>query len=501
MISSTGVWSELNIITSECMDEVQYGSHVYKVQYLDSFDDSIPLLYTHVIPIPNLTAIEKLQIQRTTSSKGTNDPILKCITGLGDLCFYHAYKKEWYPIYLTKQGEYDVEEEEEMESNSDSNYEYIGSIVNIEYLPEMQRFRLHIRVTMSNIDNLSNLVNIANGERGDKMQYISNNYTDYLYTNINNIKNQPNSGNIIGTSGSGGDLLVVEVGQTVLPYTYNSIIDNVGIDLIDFDIGTMHGYTIHTLTVDSISTIYSSSIKSSGVVKESGSMVAEEYVHIYNKQLFNIYSKPSTTTTTTAAKSKSTAVSNTHGKYISTTHIHDIDGLDGVADISIGDYVWIWINDGRRYRDIFTKCIDIIQVTHEYSAFLSIINKKYIFSYSVTDRRDIMERSILDMELNRFVIDIDVTPRSKGILDTSRLESYFTSMRDNYSTTPVSLLSMHNFNNIGTQEKRYGSHLSSCYFYHGGVPIPQQLIYAAELVCVLVGAKPISMVSTIKFFT
>jgi hypothetical protein len=39
--------------------------------------------------------------------------------------------------------------------------------------------------------------------------------------------------------------------------------------------------------------------------------------------------------------------------------------------------------------------------------------------------------------------------------------------------------------------------VSSCYMYHAGVSIPASLIYATEVMCVLIGAKPVNLVSLI----
>ena len=40
--------------------------------------------------------------------------------------------------------------------------------------------------------------------------------------------------------------------------------------------------------------------------------------------------------------------------------------------------------------------------------------------------------------------------------------------------------------------------ISSCFFYHGGMTIPDALVYAAEIVCLLIGAKPLTLVC--KYF-
>jgi hypothetical protein len=45
------------------------------------------------------------------------------------------------------------------------------------------------------------------------------------------------------------------------------------------------------------------------------------------------------------------------------------------------------------------------------------------------------------------------------------------------------------------KETALGPDLSACYLYHAGVSLPAPLVYAAEIICVLIGAKPVTMVS------
>ena len=47
---------------------------------------------------------------------------------------------------------------------------------------------------------------------------------------------------------------------------------------------------------------------------------------------------------------------------------------------------------------------------------------------------------------------------------------------------------------LGSHEHKFSDQVSSCYLYHAAIPFPQQLIYAAEVLCLLVGAKPVVMV-------
>jgi hypothetical protein len=40
--------------------------------------------------------------------------------------------------------------------------------------------------------------------------------------------------------------------------------------------------------------------------------------------------------------------------------------------------------------------------------------------------------------------------------------------------------------------------MSSCYMYHAAVSMPQALIYAAEILCVLIGSKPVTLVNDLS---
>lgn len=58
------------------------------------------------------------------------------------------------------------------------------------------------------------------------------------------------------------------------------------------------------------------------------------------------------------------------------------------------------------------------------------------------------------------------------------------------SARPATFLVEH----LRWKEHRVGARLSSCFLYHAAVTLPAPLVYAAELLCVLLGSKPVAMV-------
>lgn len=476
MMATTGGWSEVKSVTSECVDKVQFGSHIYKVQYIDKFEEQGPMHSTHLIP--SLKTMERLQVQMANS--GSKDPVLNCISGKSDFCIYDTMTAVWKPVFLSKQV--DECDDECLQGSSDSTviqkdalpreypmgapvhvshkqlgYVAIGYIVNMEYVPEMVRFRLFIRISAANQISKKSEKSLNSHDIG--MKFLANNFSKYLYTPINEISISDRD-----------DMIVVEVGLLVREYNYTSIGSNIGKDLIQYDVGTLFGYQVYALHRERELNLHMKDVESS-----------IELYPLYQKQLYALNDFSATNM----------------NKY-------KMLNLNLVEPIKIGDYVWIWVDDNRKYGDILAKCIDIISDTIEYSSVLSIENRKYIFSYTVSDRRAIMERSMIDLELNRLVLDMHIVPRKSNQKEISQFKAYYTSSFSSIQT-PVSILYMENFNHIeslvgfmkkyiAVEEKRYGSDVPSCFFYHTGVSLPQQLVYGAELLCVLVGAKPISMV-------
>ena len=126
-----------------------------------------------------------------------------------------------------------------------------------------------------------------------------------------------------------------------------------------------------------------------------------------------------------------------------------------------------------------------------------------------------MERSVLSIDLDTLVVKVVTitTIRKRVKLDNwGRMlgeqsvpsASHQISGQLNYRA--VNITSLFNYYDthsalghlkgyLAAYEYKYSQHISSCYFYHAAIPFPQQLIYAAEILCLLVGAKPVVLVS------
>jgi hypothetical protein len=171
-----------------------------------------------------------------------------------------------------------------------------------------------------------------------------------------------------------------------------------------------------------------------------------------------------------------------------------------IGNIKVGQYAWLWYQSslflGRGCHgtvcdnNLILKCITAMNSSwsgvQDKSPYHSDI---LIFQYFEADRRDTMARSALSIStsyiiatwnrtLNQYEIKIEDIPL---VVHTVFVIG-----------EPIKWIADH----LTTHERVLTPSLSSCFFYHSGVTLPQQFIYAAEVICVLMGAKPVAMVST-----
>lgn len=161
------------------------------------------------------------------------------------------------------------------------------------------------------------------------------------------------------------------------------------------------------------------------------------------------------------------------------------DQLDAkLEQMEVGDYAWIWFqmseDPHRETTNLVLRCI------HRE-------NDQIVFEYFQSDRRDAMARSILSHSISYLV--------AKRIV--SNTDSSLISYRLSIDGQPLRLLTLFQIGSNPVQwiadyllvhENVLAPGLSSCFMYHAGTTIPQQFIYAAEIICFLLGAKPITMV-------
>lgn len=164
-----------------------------------------------------------------------------------------------------------------------------------------------------------------------------------------------------------------------------------------------------------------------------------------------------------------------------------------VLSLTVGSYVWLWFRaeaasmDESRYLaftggELLLKCVGVSGTAG---------SERYMFEYHLSHRRKAMDRSVLSMHTS--LVSAVWSQEANALqwaLDDSPLmvDALFPLGPD-----PVTWLREY----LVAHEGFLAPGLSSCFMYHGGLSLPPQLIYAAEMVCVLMGAKPMTMVSSL----
>jgi hypothetical protein len=181
-------------------------------------------------------------------------------------------------------------------------------------------------------------------------------------------------------------------------------------------------------------------------------------------------------------------------------------------EVAVGDYLWLWMSappslvGERKREELLVKCI---------SAYRSV----YLFEIYPAHRLEQMTQSLLSknsrfLMVNRenlFFLTNSDEPAASGLgglkvkarFISSEIDSIQQSL-DGSAGQLVEISAMIHIpkkrilyfilNYLLYKEKKLNS-LTSCFFYHAAVSIPQSLVYAAEMLCVAIGSKPVTMVS------
>ena len=116
-------------------------------------------------------------------------------------------------------------------------------------------------------------------------------------------------------------------------------------------------------------------------------------------------------------------------------------------------------------------------------------DSKILFKYHLSDRREVLNQDLLSKESTYFTYTLASGKDGPVMTDASGF---------NIDITFYEFIGSDVVGFIREYLKKKDNileHLSSCYFYHAAVTLPKALIYAAEIVCVLTGAKPVTLVS------
>lgn len=178
-----------------------------------------------------------------------------------------------------------------------------------------------------------------------------------------------------------------------------------------------------------------------------------------------------------------------------------------------GQYVWIWYSTipnppkgagvsvsaegGLSFTAPALANYDNDWQTDEVSELLLLCksrnNGTIVFQYFMTDRRDVMKQSHLERDTDFLVMKLATTISSGAYLPPV---VSFRGRNVQLKSLVVLGSDIVNYLRRFLLKKEGATHgLSSCYLYHAAVSMPQALIYAAEILCVLLGSKPVAMVS------
>ena len=183
-----------------------------------------------------------------------------------------------------------------------------------------------------------------------------------------------------------------------------------------------------------------------------------------------------------------------------------------------GSYLWAWLKVGMNdVEPYILRCEGTSdQLWGEDDSKVGGLSTISVFSYHDSNRRHIMQRSVLDRHTERLV----VTRKEIGRLNnravgaegqlfdqpTEELSSSYTyTLNGKHSVKLLGLVSIGPDaiswiqDYLNSHDGILASDVPSCFFYHGGQAIPEPFVYAAEILCVLMGAKPLSMVMLCTF--
>lgn len=195
-----------------------------------------------------------------------------------------------------------------------------------------------------------------------------------------------------------------------------------------------------------------------------------------------------------------------------------LEKLDGkqLATVTAGDFVWLWWYPTSQAQKqthasplqhsdcpiISEQSIDEIFLRCTFRSPNTAVFQRYD-----TDRSVQMQQSILSRDTDLWIMTFDengwvthVTSKA-NIANRSSISCVHCVANIRVSRSIVvgnvkqTISFLQNYLEYkDEQHKQLSVKLSSCYFYHAAVSMPKALIYAAEVLCVLLGYKPLTMI-------
>lgn len=163
-----------------------------------------------------------------------------------------------------------------------------------------------------------------------------------------------------------------------------------------------------------------------------------------------------------------------------------LNGVHVFETLQVGQWVWVFSRFAPGYREPKGLLMRVQARSR----------RRLALEWHSTDRGRVLHRARVDGTVGRAVaqvfedenrVDLAFFERDAETNEEKRVDLEITAALPlNASAT------MHLKHYIERHEGLFQT--SSCFFYHSAVAIPEPLVYAAEIVCVLMGYKPVAMV-------
>lgn len=167
--------------------------------------------------------------------------------------------------------------------------------------------------------------------------------------------------------------------------------------------------------------------------------------------------------------------------YLSPTIKNNFNNYLASQFININVDEWVWLFYSHVDKDTL--------IEEKQKVLLRCIRKDLsitLFRFYPNDRVEIMKQTVMSRELEFFTLN-----STEGII----------TMTDNLGFSVKILGAVFIGNDVLSYIKNYlldkegqFGDMSSCFMYHASVLIPDPLVYAAEILCLLIGSKPVTMI-------
>lgn len=192
-----------------------------------------------------------------------------------------------------------------------------------------------------------------------------------------------------------------------------------------------------------------------------------------------------------------------------------------------GDYLWVWYSvlpeklknskfsgsidmnidglDSGEITSLSPLSTQLIEqkVEEEIEILLECVassDSKILFKYHLAERRATMRQSILSKETHYFTYNKKTTTDTRNENENkneSREPIMLDQLNSEIQTNAIFFIGSDVIGFIKDYleyKEKASNGLSSCFLYHAAVTLPRSLVYAAEIICVLTGAKAVTLV-------